>query len=516
MIERTTSPVNDIFAPAKPKPSRHGDDALPVRREIEPGRSDKSEPATGEKFAEKLTAAKTEQPADDSTGGTSTAPNPTSDETPRETAEDQPDAATAVAADSSEREGTVAEWVAEFRQLTEPTTDQQKPVADPPVISAAEINVQVVTDSDVPAAELATSSVPVDVNPVGYTDVVTVPLDTIVPASDAPVGDVLTAATAISPAEFAAAQEAIQRAATQVVRETAQVTEVRAALTTATAIAAPLTTATINKRELDADPKRPTVVDQRTGPKSPTTSTVSAEPAGPVEPQPTQPTDRVSPAQLVAAEPAARLEAPIAPTGAQVRAAEATTEIRSAPTQSVPQVVTVDTTAAADLSTADAAPKPAATIKADVSTPVSREQFTAANEPNVVRSVSALVKDNGGEMKIRLDPPSLGNVAVRVKMTAGVAEVSFVTPSGDAAKALGQSLHTLKQSLEAAGVQVDRINVRQAQPTDTQSQTNSDSRGGQEDPAARDQRQNEQQRAREELARRWRNVIYGDEIEQAA
>ncbi|MEM6561541.1 MAG: flagellar hook-length control protein FliK, partial [Planctomycetota bacterium] len=385
-------------------------------------------------------------------------------------------------------------------------TDRREPIVitGNPSATTDETLISVTTPTETPSADDAAF----DAN-----DTVAVPADRIMPAVDPNTVVANTIATAISPAQFAAAQEAIQQAAAPVaVEPVAPPVDLRAKLTQAQASSAGLHSAVIGKQQTTGpvSPSAPsTIIDQRTQPKPTTTTngpTPAATPSTVIEPVTTsQPVDQTTTSTQPTPAPTT--------SGAEVRAAEATTERQAAP---LAQPAQATTTAVAEVSTTStsnvAAPKPIATAKPDLPAPVSREQFVAQNEPSVVRSVSGLVKDNGGEMRIRLDPPSLGNVSVRVKMVGGAAEVSFVTPSGDAAKALGQSLHALKQSLETAGIQVDRLNVRQAQPTDSQSNTNSDTRGG-DDPAARDQRQNEQHRAREELAKRWRNVIYGDDLE---
>ena len=116
-----------------------------------------------------------------------------------------------------------------------------------------------------------------------------------------------------------------------------------------------------------------------------------------------------------------------------------------------------------------------------------RQRFVSDNAANLVKQIKTATVKSGGEMQIRLDPPNLGSVAVRVSVVAGSAEVSMVTPSGEAAQLLGRSLQQLKTSLEAAGIQVERMQVRQALPADQ----------GQQQQGTRDENQDERQARRQ-------------------
>ena len=125
-----------------------------------------------------------------------------------------------------------------------------------------------------------------------------------------------------------------------------------------------------------------------------------------------------------------------------------------------------------------------------------RQRFVSDNAANLVKQIKSSVVKAGGEMQIRLDPPNLGSVAVRVSVVAGTAEVSMVTPSGEAAQLLGRSLQTLKTSLEAAGINVERMQVRQAMPADQGQQQQGARDGNHDERQARRQTDDRQQQGR--------------------
>jgi flagellar hook-length control protein FliK len=151
-------------------------------------------------------------------------------------------------------------------------------------------------------------------------------------------------------------------------------------------------------------------------------------------------------------------------------------------------------------------------------TPATPEQkFAEDNVDNVVGSVRTQVTAGGGQMRIRLDPPELGALEVAVKMIDGKLTAAFTTSNDNATQLLSHNLSHLKSSLEATGILVDRIQVRQA-PADnnTQNQSNNqsgDPRNGAYDPHSR---QGEQQR-KEAIQRMWRKLAYGtDEVDLVA
>lgn len=146
------------------------------------------------------------------------------------------------------------------------------------------------------------------------------------------------------------------------------------------------------------------------------------------------------------------------------------------------------------------------------------ERFAEDNHDTIVKSIRGEL-GKGGSVQLRLDPPSLGKINVQVTIDdAGVMSASMQTTNDEATRLLSHSLHQLKTSLEAAGVSVDRIQVKQApQSESAQSQQQS------QDDADRQQRGYEEQSARQEqqrkemLQRMWRKLGMGyDDLDLVA
>lgn len=132
-------------------------------------------------------------------------------------------------------------------------------------------------------------------------------------------------------------------------------------------------------------------------------------------------------------------------------------------------------------------------------------QFTEANHAKIVGAIQGQLLPNGGSMHIRLDPPELGALNVRVEMRDGVMTAAFETTNDQATKVLSHSLGELKTALEAQGVSVEKLHVRQSAQ---QQSSSGDERKGErhQDSAA----QREQQR-REMMRRIWRKMMKGQD-----
>ena len=139
------------------------------------------------------------------------------------------------------------------------------------------------------------------------------------------------------------------------------------------------------------------------------------------------------------------------------------------------------------------------------SAPAPEAQFAEANHAKIVSGIQGQLLPNGGSMQIRLDPPELGAMHVRVEMRDGVMTASFETTNDQATKLLSHSLSNLKTALEAQGVTVDKLQVRQS-PKEQSSQ-NSDR---QPDRSQDHAHQQEQQR-KEMVRRMWRRLMKGND-----
>jgi len=155
---------------------------------------------------------------------------------------------------------------------------------------------------------------------------------------------------------------------------------------------------------------------------------------------------------------------------------------------------------------APASPQPAATVAAPPPAPQTPEaQFAQANHSSIVTAVHGQLLPNGGSMHIRLDPPELGAVRIHVEMRDGIMTASFETTNDQATKLLSHSLGELKTSLEAQGVTIDRLHVRQATKEQSSSgEGRQDDRDRQQEHAA-----NQEQQRKEMLRQMWRRLMKG-------
>lgn len=145
------------------------------------------------------------------------------------------------------------------------------------------------------------------------------------------------------------------------------------------------------------------------------------------------------------------------------------------------------------------------------------KRFASDNVENVVKSVRTQLDAGGGQMKMRLDPPELGALEVAVKMVDGRMTASFTTSNEQATHLLSHSLNDLKQSLEASGISVDRIQVRQSSAdNNAQQQPGEHKRDGQSSAFDQHSGRSDQQR-RDQVEKMWRKLAYGsDELDFVA
>ncbi len=176
---------------------------------------------------------------------------------------------------------------------------------------------------------------------------------------------------------------------------------------------------------------------------------------------------------------------------------------------------------AADTSTQEsqsltAAPKvatPAPTANIQPVTPAQPEQrFVENNVDRIVTHVKSDLTPNGGSMKIRLDPPRLGQLQIDITVDDGLLTASFRTTNDEATRLLSHSLSQLKSSLEQAGLNVDRIQVRQAAPSEQASSNrqSSDQDQQQQQQNNRDTPDRQEQQRREMIQRMWAKLGVGE------
>jgi flagellar hook-length control protein FliK len=101
----------------------------------------------------------------------------------------------------------------------------------------------------------------------------------------------------------------------------------------------------------------------------------------------------------------------------------------------------------------------------------------SANESKLVerstmitaRGMNALASQRGGSLTIRLDPPSLGQVMIRMSVSDGVVQAELHASNNAGRVVMERGLETLRASLESRGLTVERLSV-QAGTTSSESQ----------------------------------------------
>jgi flagellar hook-length control protein FliK len=77
----------------------------------------------------------------------------------------------------------------------------------------------------------------------------------------------------------------------------------------------------------------------------------------------------------------------------------------------------------------------------------------------VVRGLAAMVNQRGGVMKMRLDPPELGELRIQMTIARGIVSADFQASSPQAHALLEKSIAALRSALEGQGLAVDRLTV---------------------------------------------------------
>jgi flagellar hook-length control protein FliK len=145
--------------------------------------------------------------------------------------------------------------------------------------------------------------------------------------------------------------------------------------------------------------------------------------------------------------------------------------------------------------------------------------FVASNHPPIVMGIHGQLMPDGGNMSIRLAPPELGDLQINVQVSSGSVAASFQTSNDQATRLLSHSLGQLKTSLEAAGVNVERLQVSQMPRESAKQETNSNNNGNQsqqEKTQADSEAGARDQQRREMLRRMWQKVSGKDDIDLVA
>lgn len=160
--------------------------------------------------------------------------------------------------------------------------------------------------------------------------------------------------------------------------------------------------------------------------------------------------------------------------------------------------------------------EPATSVTAKTATgpansPASQQaQFTEVNHPTIVSEIQGKMLPDGGAMSLRLNPPELGAMHVRVEVHNGVISASFSAEREQTAKLLSHSLGDLKSSLESQGMTVEKLHVAQAPKDSSSNQSQSNGQGHTQSQQKADADGKEQQR-REMLQRMWKKLMKGQD-----
>ncbi|HAW96522.1 MAG TPA: hypothetical protein DCX60_09620 [Phycisphaerales bacterium] len=78
------------------------------------------------------------------------------------------------------------------------------------------------------------------------------------------------------------------------------------------------------------------------------------------------------------------------------------------------------------------------------------------------RGMNALASQRGGSLTIRLDPPSLGQVMIRMSVSDGAVHAELHASNAAGRVVMERGLETLRASLESRGLSVERLSVQAA------------------------------------------------------
>lgn len=89
----------------------------------------------------------------------------------------------------------------------------------------------------------------------------------------------------------------------------------------------------------------------------------------------------------------------------------------------------------------------------------------SGNVKELINQAQFMIKKGGGEMKVRLNPEGLGEVAMKVHVRDGQVNVEMVTETGEAKSLIEKGLGDLKATLATHKLNVDQIKVDLAHNT---------------------------------------------------
>jgi flagellar hook-length control protein FliK len=98
-----------------------------------------------------------------------------------------------------------------------------------------------------------------------------------------------------------------------------------------------------------------------------------------------------------------------------------------------------------------------------IKAPVPTEAENQNNVRDIITGAQAMIKNGGGEVKMKLQPEGLGEVHLKVNVQDGDVKVEMITTSDEARKVLEKGLQELKHSLASHKLNVETIKVESMQ-----------------------------------------------------
>ena len=86
-------------------------------------------------------------------------------------------------------------------------------------------------------------------------------------------------------------------------------------------------------------------------------------------------------------------------------------------------------------------------------------ELPVENETEIIREARLLTQAGGGQARIQLHPPQLGELSVRIIVTDQSVSVSFVAEHAQIADVLARHLPELRQALEGMGLRIDNLEL---------------------------------------------------------
>ncbi len=93
-------------------------------------------------------------------------------------------------------------------------------------------------------------------------------------------------------------------------------------------------------------------------------------------------------------------------------------------------------------------------------------ELPVRNETEIIREARMLARAGGGEARILLHPPQLGELSLRVTVTERAVTVSFVAEHAQIADLMARHLPELRQALQATGLRFDNLELDAHSATD--------------------------------------------------